>query len=322
MESKGKILLKKDLDRFLTKLKRYGDVVAPVKKDILRFEKIEKASEICLEGITRFPAKNLVFPEKQTLFRFKDSSIAEEKEEPEKTVLFGLRLCDLNAFYVADKFLLNKYPDEKYKKRRDNIILIGLNCKNPVDRFCFCSSMELKHFYDLFFYDMGSYFHIKIGSKKGEELIKELKDEEYTPEPIKCSVNLETKDIKYYYDDPEWSKIADECISCGMCTNLCPTCFCFDIKDDVSLNLDSGKRKLEWDSCMYRDFTEVAGGHIFRKERLSRFKHRIYHKMQYFKEEFDVYMCTGCGRCIRHCPREIYWTGAINHIYTEKTKSV
>lgn len=318
MNSIGKILPKKELNSFFKKLEKYGEIIAPVKKDILRFEKINNYSDICLEGITRFPVKNLLFPEKQVLFKFKDAEITEEKQEIKKFVLFGLRLCDLNAFYINDRFILDKNPDENYKKRRENVLLIGINCEKPMDRFCFCSSMELQHYYDLFFYDKGNYFHVKAGSKKGEELIKDLKPETYVPGEVKCFVKLKTKNIKYYYDDSEWQKIADDCIGCGMCTNLCPTCLCFDIKDIPDLDLKSGKRVTEWDSCMYRDFTKVAGGIIFRKERLSRFKHRIYHKMQYFKEDFDVYMCTGCGRCIRHCPSGIYWTGAINHIYSEK----
>lgn len=317
MDSKGRILLKRDLDGFLKKLTGH-QIIAPVKKEIIRFERIKSSSEICFEGIARYPVKEYVYPGKKSLFKFKDNEISEETTEGQKIAFFGLRLCDLNAFFIADKFLLGRYPDEDYRKRREKILLIGLNCEKPVDRFCFCSSMELRHFYDLFFYDRGNYFHIKIGSEKGRELVKGLQEEEYLPKPLRCFVPLKTKDIGYYYDDPEWEKIADDCISCGMCTNLCPTCFCFDIKDKVNLDLRSGERRFEWDSCMYRDFTKVAGGEIFRKERLKRFKHRIYHKITYFKEDFGVYMCTGCGRCIRHCPTTIYWTGAINHIYAEK----
>jgi len=311
-----RILPKRNLNSFLAKLKQHGDIIAPVKTDTLRFQKIKKASEICFTGIPKFPAKNLLFPQNQDLFTFEHNKINSLNLPTEKLVLFGLRKCDLNSIHVMDKFLADKHPD--YKNRRKNILLIGLNCEKPVDRFCFCSSMELSEYYDLFFYETEEGFVIRAGTDKGLNLIKDLEEIRFNAKDPACFVNLSTKDIKYHYDDKEWDKIANECISCGMCTNLCPTCMCFDIKEEVNLDLKCGKRCLEWDSCQFRDFTKVAGKYVFRKNRVDRFKHRIYHKLEYFKEDFDIYMCTGCGRCIRHCPLTIYWTGAINHMVAEK----
>jgi ferredoxin len=80
----------------------------------------------------------------------------------------------------------------------------------------------------------------------------------------------------------------------------------------MEADLKKGKRFKEWDSCQFLNFTMVAGGGVFRKERLARFKHRIYHKLQYFREKFGMDMCTGCGRCIEACPRLIDFTDVIN----------
>jgi len=323
MEKRGKILLKKDLSKFIDKLKAYGEVVAPVKRDILRYDIIKDASEICFEGLPRFTLKKFFFPQNQDIFNFKENKIRKNEIKTKKYVFFGIRECDTNAFLVNDKLFLDEISDDNYKNIRENMILIALHCNQPVDRFCFCESMEFKGYYDLLLYDLGDKFHIKILTEKGEGLVKNLEEDEYWHETFICkNINvLETKDIKNLYDHPEWKKFSDDCISCGMCTNLCPTCLCFDIFDEVNLDLKSGKRKLQWDSCMYRDFTLVAGGHIFREERVDRFKHRIYHKIQYFKEQFGIFMCTGCGRCIRHCPAEIYWTGGINLMHKNQIKS-
>lgn len=317
MEKRGKILLKSELNSFIKRLQGYGEVVAPVRRDILRYDIIKNASEICLDGLPRFSLKGFFFPQKQLLFRFRGQSIQsieEEKKENKKYVFFAIRECDSNAFFVNDKLFMDEIPDERYKRTREGMILIALHCNQPVDRFCFCESMEFNGYYDLLFYDLGDRFHIKIGSEKGEEIVKSLKEDEYWHEVAICkNINvLETKEINNYYNHPEWKKFSEDCLSCGMCTNLCPTCLCFDISDELSIELSSGKRKQQEDSCQYRDFTVVAGGSIFRKERVYRFKHRIYHKLQYFKERFGIFMCTGCGRCIRHCPSEIYWTGGIN----------
>ena len=88
---------------------------------------------------------------------------------------------------------------------------------------------------------------------------------------------------------------------------------CFNVEDDVDL-AGGGTRDAEWDSCQFRDFTKVAGGHVFREGRVDRFKHRIYHKLQYFREEFGILMCTGCGRCIRGCPAKIEWNELVNDL--------
>ena len=30
-----------------------------------------------------------------------------------------------------------------------------------------------------------------------------------------------------------WEKVSDACLSCGVCTFVCPTCYCFDICDET-----------------------------------------------------------------------------------------
>ncbi len=92
---------------------------------------------------------------------------------------------------------------------------------------------------------------------------------------------------------------------------------CFDVQDEVEVDLTKGFRIQKWDSCMYKDFTLVAGGHVYRNTRLNRFKHRIYHKLVYFPQKFERYMCTGCGRCIRGCPTKIDWIGLVNEMEGE-----
>ena len=113
---------------------------------------------------------------------------------------------------------------------------------------------------------------------------------------------------------PPFLEKTRQCIGCGACTIVCPTCACFDIDDYSELDLASGRRVRTWDSCQLKPFTRVAGNHIFRDTRVERFKHRIYHQIQYFKERHDEVFCTGCGRCIRGCPTKIDWVEAINKL--------
>jgi len=56
---------------------------------------------------------------------------------------------------------------------------------------------------------------------------------------------------------------------------------------------------------MFVDYSEVAGGHNFRKRRDSRLKLWYTHKLKAFPHEFGRPSCVGCGRCVETCPVDI-----------------
>jgi len=84
------------------------------------------------------------------------------------------------------------------------------------------------------------------------------------------------------------------------------------VKDEINFDFTTGERVRIPSSCLQRRFTRVAGDHVFRYEKTARFKHRIYHQIQYFKDRHGEEFCTGCGRCIRGCPTRIDWVKGIN----------
>ena len=146
-------------------------------------------------------------------------------------------------------------------------------------------------------------------------LVKDLPDADpgFNPPLPKTSKVLDPKDLWPFYADKWWKGDNEQCVSCQRCTTLCPTCFCFDVQDDMDLiDLSSGKRLRVIDSCHSADFTRVAGGHDFRSQRLQRYRHRVMHKLQYYKDEFKRSMCTGCGRCIRYCHSKIDFVKTVN----------
>jgi len=315
----GYLLAKSDLNKLLTVLKKYGEIIAPVHDGVrLRMQPIKSAKEITWEGISWFTSKKYLFPQKHNLFTFKGNKLTRDPPPP-KRVLFGMRLCDLNAINVNDKLFLEQKPENHtYAQHRKGLTLVGLWCDEQQDKYCFCDSMELKHIYDICLFDKYDNWHIKAGSEKGEEILKELKlesDKDWRDWPD-CEMELKTKNIKKFFDNNTvWKKGAEDCLSCGDCTTLCPTCLCFDIEDEMELDMVSGVRRVQWDSCMYKDFSLVAGGHVYRNTRLNRFKHRIYHKLDYFPDKYEQYMCTGCGRCIRGCPTKIDWISLVNEMH-------
>jgi ferredoxin len=101
-----------------------------------------------------------------------------------------------------------------------------------------------------------------------------------------------------------WEDVSFSCINCGTCTYVCPTCWCFDIQDEV--HGKTGKRMRNWDSCMFPIFTIHTTGHNPRATKLQRVRQRFMHKLKYFVDKYEAdIMCVGCGRCVRQCPVNI-----------------
>ena len=114
------------------------------------------------------------------------------------------------------------------------------------------------------------------------------------------------------YDNLVFEATARRCFSCGSCNLVCPTCYCFDVQEDVDWSMSKGERYRKWDGCMLTDFAAVAGGHNFRRRSEDRYRHRYYRKGQFIHDRYGDIACVGCGRCITACtanianPVEIY----------------
>jgi sulfhydrogenase subunit beta (sulfur reductase) len=178
--------------------------------------------------------------------------------------------------------------------------------------------------FDLFMTDLGDRYYIESGRPKGAEIVKfsgacrpAAKDDHKAKLEfdIKKAENL-VKRLPYNtrylpellddsYDSLLWDAISRRCFSCGTCTNVCPTCYCFDVQDKLNLDTVSGSRQRRWDSCQLKVFAEVAGGENFREHRSSRTRHRMFRKGKYINARTGKLGCVGCGRCIQHCVAKI-----------------
>ncbi|MFH1590571.1 MAG: 4Fe-4S dicluster domain-containing protein [archaeon] len=312
---------------FLEALGRKMELIAPVKTDVARFEPVTDVSKIYLDKNTYLPAKEYFFHKEEVLFSFSGTKLTVPAFEVKERAFFGLRRCDLNGIRHQDMVFLQDGNDPYYKSARDKSLLLGYHCNTAPSPYCFCESLDLVDFFDLMFYERGDLVLIEVGSDKGEKLIKRF-SKYFSPhnrritqeeKQIPGADRLETTDITSFYDHPDWKKGVDQCLSCGACTALCPTCYCFEIHDETKLtDHTKGERKRSWSSCQVQEFTKVAGGHVFRKEREERFKHRIYHQLDYFKDKYGVDLCVGCGRCIEGCPTRIDFVKIINGMHNGK----
>lgn len=327
-----KILIKKSFPKWLKKLDTY-EIYAPMLKDnTWNYELIQDAETIDLEFSNTVEApKKIILPQRETLLEFSNSEdgtpeIKATLPDMKPTVFLGVRPCDAKALTLSDKVFGGEYTDNYYFNRRNQAILVGLTCLTPPSPNCFCTSVDGSPHsvegLDLLLTDMGDKYHIKVITKKGEQLLKAGQELFKTPSVeekagVKKLLTQSEKNIKRkiaqlpnisdklkgMFDSPLWDEESMSCLRCGVCTYLCPTCHCFDISDEVTSSSPlKGKRIRTWDNCQFPDFTMHSSGHNPRPDKASRLRQRIMHKFRYFVEIHQNYQCTGCGRCISLCP--------------------
>jgi ferredoxin len=108
--------------------------------------------------------------------------------------------------------------------------------------------------------------------------------------------------------DENWKKFSADCVSCGACSAICPSCSCFLLVDRPGF-----EKVRQLDTCQYPGFERVAGGEDSLGNLEVRFRNRYFCKYVWKPEKYSLKACTGCGRCIETC------IGAIdkNKILTE-----
>lgn len=315
-------------------------VVAPVRdEDILEFREIKNAADMVLSNdITYKSPKEFLFPQTQKLMSFDSEGNLTPAEEPEKTVIIGIKPCDLEALKVMTAvFTTGKFIDENFVQHLKNTILIGFGCSSEKPG-CFCGdrgiALNTSDACDAFIIEAGDNYMIDIHTGKGAELFESLgfalpAGDSFTDGGLRTSTSVlegirvnETGNISAagnaarntcmpnileintdeneLFNKPDWERISEKCIGCGMCTYICPTCHCFEFKDTAEKGIVNRYRC--WDSCMYPKFTLHASGHNPRASKKERYRQRIMHKYHYVKKNFGYIACTGCGRCIRSCP--------------------
>lgn len=309
------------------------------KGNLVVFAEISKAEDLQLDYVTTMiPPKKVLLPQRETILKFKFENETPKVEQPAvdgKIVLFGVHPCDINAIKVLDKVLIEgEFKDPYYAQRRENTVIIGLNCIKAGE-YCFCTSFGTgpgaKDGFDILLTDLGDRFLVEVGTDAGKKIVggfKELSKAEdadiakrdeilkKVAESIKRRIkteNLETLLLEKI-NDKIWQELADECLACGVCTTVCPTCFCYGVIDRVSADFKEGERIRYWDSCMFLEFAAVALGGNFRPGRDARLKHRMYHKLVYIKQQHGVFGCVGCGRCVEFCVKHIDPVDAVTRL--------
>lgn len=273
---------------------------------------------------TVVPPKAIFLPPMEAMFGFQKDGKGYRIELPtsseQKPLIFGVRPCDAKALAILDMTFKDAYEDPYYLSKRSRGVLVGLGCTKPCDS-CFCTSLDSSPTdatnVDLMLTDIGDHFLVEVITDRGRKLMAETslaetvtKADEAWAKKVKQAAygkvtrKIDTKGIggkllASFDDKNYWEKIAAKCISCGICTFLCPTCYCFDISDELVKN--RGERFRSWDSCAFPLYTKMPMENP-RQEKWRRLRQKVCHKYEFYPLNFEVIACTGCGRCIRLCP--------------------
>lgn len=330
--------------QLLEKLMAEGRVVAPQQREGQKqwvFDDVRDPCDVCLDYTsTILPPKKYAFPPKEKLIHYELSERPKMEAviEAEPLVIFGAHPCDIYGLNALDKALCDQNVDPNWAARRAQIRIVGVDCEP--DEYCFCGSMgtaSVSGGYDLFLTPLNGDYVVEMATPAGEAMLAGIPAREASAEEIaavkkrletklrqerkiNCDVNSLPMHFGNFDKSPIWAEVADKCYSCGTCNLTCPTCFCFDVLDEMDLSLASGSRYREWDGCMLEEFAQVASGENFREEREDRLKHRFFRKYSYLFTKYGEPYCCGCGRCVRQCLVHIDPVDTINSLLARSGK--
>ncbi|MDO9547262.1 MAG: 4Fe-4S dicluster domain-containing protein [Pelolinea sp.] len=314
-----KLIKKIEFDKTISKWFKSYDVIAPVSsKEGIHFKRIKDPKEIKLDGNQNsiYPPKNVFLPQSEVLFTVKNDNYEMPDQAPRKRIVFGMRPCDARAVWLLDT-IFNKADDLDlyWGKRREKALIISVGCASMCSNG-FCDTVGSGPFgkdgSDILITELDDAYFVDPLTSAGEALIKSLPEADDTQGKNakliqKGSVIKEHQaaDLprireKLYeaFNTSIWKDVSESCLGCGVCTYLCPTCFCFDIVDEI----DRSERVRNWDTCMFRVYSAEASGHNPRPTKAERTRQRIMHKFAYWVDNEAASGCTGCGRCISQCP--------------------
>lgn len=246
------------------------------------------------------------------------------------SVVLGAKGCDVNAMSLVDKVQVEgEFTDPLYKIRRDKMFVVAADCDDCKET-CFCTLLGKNPWpesgYDLAVSKISGGYLIEAGSERGEKVLAD--NEKLTSEARDAQIKARdekrqkvvadlkknnsqfpdltgvTEDLREAISDEIWKELAKDCVECGACTNICPTCYCFLLYDRKT-DGEHFRRISNWDSCQLTGYARMAGMLNPRASLADRVKHRFYHKYDYLVSSHGDIFCTGCGRCIDACSASI-----------------
>jgi ferredoxin len=272
--------------------------------------------------------KGFFLPPIEAIARYGQDAQAPQVAAQQALVL-GVRNCELRALAYFDKVMLAGCGEEpQYKARRQAATIASCDCVDCAAT-CHCTLVGGQPFVqagsDVNLTALAGGVLVEPLSPRGEALLAganfapaadaQLQQRQQLRQQMLDRLAKQNKAYTYAraetqaVDMPEmadegWQKFAADCVECGACTNVCPTCYCFYLFDH-KLNPNTFERGRNWDSCLLATYHRMAGTPGMkmspRPELRNRLANRILHKMVYSVQQYGMLGCVGCGRCCDAC---------------------
>ncbi|MGL4687521.1 MAG: anaerobic sulfite reductase subunit AsrA [Fusobacteriaceae bacterium] len=306
---------------------RYSDT------DIVRYDRVYSTGEIVHDVKSNYAAKEVLSPLTETVLYFTDEEYKESKVVDDRPMLVFARACDINSIKRYDDIYLKNgnFEDSYYKRVREKIKFVLMECPTKGWDTCFCTSMDAaeadEYAFGVKFTETGVLVEVKDEAFK--VCFKDAEKTEFKVTPV--SENVRTVRIPEINDKETqmaikklkmWDEFDKRCLMCGSCTISCSTCTCFTTYDmNYSTDTNAGERRRINASCHVDGYTDMAGGHSFRKAGGERMRFKVMHKIHDHKKRFKEHnMCVGCGRCDDNCPVLISFSTTVNKLAAEVDK--
>ncbi|MFW6052214.1 MAG: 4Fe-4S dicluster domain-containing protein [Myxococcota bacterium] len=290
--------------------------------------RLERRDDDACFGFVQGPesAKRHLFPPREPLYqavRRSDGRVAFSAvvPDPAPTAFLGLRACDLHAIDAQDRtYVRGPHVDPRYAARRAATLLVGVECGEAGD-LCFCASMgtgpAVEDGADLALTELREHFLLRAFTDAGRDVLDRVPTGDADADDARRRREHLDRAIAQMgraldpdglpellfgnLDHPRWREVAERCLACGNCVQVCPTCFCTDTETASDLDGSGAVHGRAWDACFTRQHGELHGTPV-RPTVEDRYRQWLTHKVGAWVSQFGTSGCVGCGRCIAWCP--------------------
>lgn len=311
----------KDIDAFFgeitSRLPLYGPTLDKNEAfSKYRFKQVKRVKDLSLTyAQTVIPPKKYLFPARGDLLLFEKGTVFPPKN---KDFVLVTNRRDGEGLFYLDEIMRRPVIDGDYEAKRKHMKLIVVDQQSPSNALnCDLYLQKTKDncYIATPFTEFGE--SLVTNSLFGHKTDASFIAGRNMPDEVIFHPRLD-EIVENSRNHPIWDELAEKCFNCGICSYVCPLCYCFEVEDKVKLTKDvatdvAGSREKIWDSCMLPDFGAVS----FKNFRPG-YKDRIYnwyhHKFVRMPRELGFPGCVDCGRCMHFCPAKINYRDVLKEL--------